>query len=518
MNLAELVAGHDGHGRAIHDAEGWHTWDDVRRQAAATAAALVDAGVGPGDRVVVAWPASAGFVATYLGILASGAVAVPVNPFDPPTALASELAAVDPVVAIGVGPGVGALDAAVAALDPAPAGRAAPAVLSSGRGAGTWDEALEAVGATAPAYRPVPRRPDDVAVLLFTSGTAGTPKPAMLTHGSLGANLRQLLAAPKVAARPDDVGCCTLPLFHVFGLNVALGLSLATGSPLVVMERFAAEEAAELIAAVGATVVVGAPAAFAHWLHVAAGHAGNGRHPSPWSTVRLAVAGGAPVPAQLAVDFEALSGVPLHQGYGLTEASPAVAATLGQGRPRPGSAGRVLPGVEVRLVDEDGDLALAGDPGEIWVRGPNVFAGYWRDQRATQAVLGADGWLRTGDIGVASPDGELWVVDRAKDLVIVSGFNVYPAEVEAVLRTAPGVAEAVVVGRPDPVAGEVVEAVVVPQAGRQLDDSAVMAHCMQHLPRYKCPVAVRVVERLPRGESGEALRRRLRGGLSDPSV
>lgn len=510
MNLAELVGAHGEHDRAVHDDDGWHSWGEVRRRAAATAAALARLGVGPDDRVALAWPASAGFVGTYLGILAAGAVAVPLNPADPTPAQAAELTAVQPALAIGSGPGAGGLEAAGRSIG--------TTVLVAEAGQGSWDDALALGDGDQPPLVPVGRRPDELAVLLFTSGTAGPAKPAMLTHGSLRANLRQLLSVPGVQAGPGDVGVCTLPLFHVFGLNVALGLSLATGSPVVLVDRFVAEEAARLVGEVEATIVVGAPAAFAHWVEVGASSSGNGRSPSPWRALRLAVAGGAPVPVELAREFEAVAGVPLEQGYGLTEASPAVATTIGARRVAAGSVGLPLPGVEVRLVDDDGESALDGDPGEIWVRGPNVFAGYWQDAAATASVLTEEGWLRTGDVGFAGPDGELFVADRRKDLIIVSGFNVFPAEVEHVLTGAPGVAEALVVGRPDPVAGEVVEAVVVPADPQHgVDETAVLAHCLQQLPRYKCPVSVRTVANLPRGVSGEALRRQLRGGATEPS-
>lgn len=498
MNLAELVTGHDESGNAVHDGAGWHTWGEVRAEAGAVARLVRDAGVAPGERVALSFPGSAAFVAGYLGVLAAGAVAVPLNPSDPPAALADELAVVAPALVVGAGPGAARLDEAAAGRIPVLVGSA-------------WEEA-RAVAAGAP-FAPVARADDDLAVLLFTSGTAGAPKAAMLSHGNLLANLRQLEAVPEVAVQPGDIGLSTLPLFHIFGLNVALGLSLLTGGPLAVVDRFVADEAAELVEALGVTVVVGAPAAYAQWLAVGVGHGGNGSGPSPMRSLRLAVAGGAPVPAALARDVESQLGVPLHQGYGLTEASPAVTTTIGTPRPRPGSAGRALPGVEIRLVDESGEDVLAGDPGEVWVRGPNVFAGYWRDEAATTAVRDGEGWLHTGDVGVCDDEGELYLVDRRKDLIIVSGFNVFPAEVEQVLSGAPGVAEGVVVGRPDPLAGEVVEAVVVPtDPDSPPDEAAVIAHCATRLPRYKCPAAVRIVTALPRTVSGETLRRQVRGG------
>ena len=251
---------------------------------------------------------------------------------------------------------------------------------------------------------------------------------------------------------------------------------------------------------------------FDAWAQVAsASSAATAGEAGPLVAVRRAVSGAAALEPEVARRFEECFGVPVWQGYGLTEASPAVATSLGTGRNRPGSVGRPLPGVEVRLVDEDGDDVLAGDPGEIWVRGPNVFAGYWRDSEATAAVRSTDGWLRTGDIGVVGDEGDLFVVDRQKDLVIVSGFNVYPAEVERVLAEMEGVAEVVVLGRPDPDTGEAVEAVVVAEPGAVLTEEDVRAHCLARLARYKCPTSVRFVPELPRGLAGKALRRALRG-------
>jgi long-chain acyl-CoA synthetase len=198
------------------------------------------------------------------------------------------------------------------------------------------------------------------------------------------------------------------------------------------------------------------------------------------------------------------------EGYGLTEASPVVATAAGDVG-KPGSVGLPLPGVEVRIVDADGQDALVGDPGEIWVRGPNVFAGYWEDDEATAAALTPDGWLRTGDVAVVDDDGEIFIVDRAKDLIIVSGFNVFPAEVEEVLVEHPGVEAAAVVGVPHPYTGEAVKAYVV--ASRDsVEEDELIAFCAEHLARYKCPDKVTFVDELPRGLAGKVLKRSL---LSD---
>jgi long-chain acyl-CoA synthetase len=199
----------------------------------------------------------------------------------------------------------------------------------------------------------------------------------------------------------------------------------------------------------------------------------------------------------------------VHEGYGLTEASPVVTTSVGDD-PRCGSIGRPLAGIEVRLVDANGEDALVEDPGELWVRGPNVFAGYWNDPEATANVLTDDGWLRTGDIAVVSDDGYLSLVDRAKDLIIVSGFNVYPAEVEDVLIAHPGIDACAVVGVKHPYSGETVKAYVVPTPGRSLEEDDVIAWCTERLARYKCPDKVMFVDELPQGVGGKVLRWALR--------
>lgn len=488
MNLAAMAQEHAGDKRALHDSSGWVSWSELRRRAAGVSAALAGMGLKPGDRVGLALPTSVEFVATYLGVLAAGAVAVPLNPNSPRAELKAELEAVSPVAVLAGGVAAGALNGKVAGAPVLVAGTVDP----------SGDGSLEVVD----------RDDGDLAVLLFTSGTAGDPKAAMLTHGNLRANLHQMLDLPGEIARPDDVGLGAIPLFHVFGLNVSLGLSLATGGALVLEERFDPVATLALVREHGVTSILGAPAMFRALADVPEGSA-NGSEAS-LAGVRQVISGAAPLPSEVTAAFEARFGLTLWQGYGLTEASPAVSTTLGTGRNHPGSVGRPLPGVEVRVVDESGADVLHGDPGEIWVRGPNVFAGYWGDHAATAAVLTQDGWLRTGDVAVVAEHGDIHIVDRRKDLVIVSGFNVFPAEVERVVRGVEGVADAVMVGRPDPVTGESVEVVVLTRPGASVTEEQVRAACAASLARYKCPTSVRFVDELPLGLAGKALRRVLR--------
>jgi long-chain acyl-CoA synthetase len=227
-----------------------------------------------------------------------------------------------------------------------------------------------------------------------------------------------------------------------------------------------------------------------------------------FATVRVAASGAAKLDPTVSTTLRERFGLLVGEGYGLTEASPVVTSSAGA-EVKLGSIGVPIPGVSVRLVDPDGGDVLVGDPGEIWVQGPNVFAGYWDDPEATANAITPDGWLRTGDIAVVDDSGSLFIVDRAKDLIIVSGFNVFPAEVEEVLLEHPGVDAAAVVGVAHPYTGEAVKAYVVVEPGYAIEEDGVIDFCANHLARYKCPSKVMFVDEIPTGLAGKVLRRAL---------
>jgi len=477
VNVASLVDAHAADAVAlVHDGAPT-TYGELRERAAAARGALMELGIAPGDRVVLALRNDPNFVVWWLAALGAGAVAVPLNPSAPAPELERGVGVVRPRAAIVVDGVADAFDGLEHVLE---AGSELP---------------------TAPPTTIVERGPDDLAVLLFTAGTAGSPKAAMLTHANLLSNQEQIQASGR-GLRAGDVSLGVLPLFHIFGLNVVLGLTLRLGATVVLVERFDAVATLELVREHGVSVLAGAPPMYTAWS--ADAHDDD----RALASVRLAASGAAKLPVEVARRFEARFGVRIHEGYGLTEASPSVTTSAGD-EPRFGSIGVPLPGGAGRLVDEEGEDALAGDPGEIWVRGPNVFAGYLDDPVATAEALTPDGWLRTGDIAVADEDGWLYIVDRAKDLVIVSGFNVFPGEVEEVLRQHPGVDDAAVVGAEDAHSGETVHAFVVRVEGAQLDPDEVIEFCARRLARYKCPTVVRVVADLPRNAAGKMLRRSL---------
>ena len=233
-----------------------------------------------------------------------------------------------------------------------------------------------------------------------------------------------------------------------------------------------------------------------------------GTPPCAFAGVRVAASGADRLPAEIANRMHERFGLIIHEGYGLTEASPVVTSSLGE-EPHVGSVGTPLPGLEVRIVDTDGSDALVGDTGEVWVRGPNVFQGYWEDDAATAEILDGEGWLHTGDMAVVDDEGYLSLVDRAKDLIIVSGFNVFPAEVEDVLISHPAIDGCAVVGVPHPYSGEAVKAFVVVNDSVSVEEDEIIAWCADRLARYKCPDKVMFVDQLPVGLSGKVLRREL---------
>ncbi len=495
MNLAHIIDPHPADKVAIISRGRPTTYGALRDQVAHVRGGLVALGVGQGDRVVLLCSNGRYFVDLYLAALGLGAVTVPLNPSSPAPEIEREVSTVGAKVVV-VEPQAAAAWALINRLNVPSVEHVVGTEPGTVAGADcTFDDLL--AGQQVPV---VTVDDDDLAALIFTSGTAGAPRAAMLSHGNLRSNLEQGRSTDGICE--TDVVYGVLPMFHIFGLNVVLGLTLIRGATVILVQRFDPYTALETIAERGVTVIPGAPPlwlAFSHFDDMPA---------DSFATVRLALTGAAKMPEEATRHLEQRFGIVMREGYGLTEASPVVTSSAGL-TPKTGSVGKVLDGIQVRLVDENGDDALEDDAGEIWVKGPNVFKGYLNDPEATARVLTADGWLRTGDIGMVDADGFLYLVDRAKDLVIVSGFNVYPAEVEEVLMEHPDVCEVGVVGVPHPHTGEAVKAFVVLNPGATAHEDTLISWCLDNLARYKCPAKILFVDQLPRNVSGKLLRRSL---------
>ena len=496
MNLARIIEQHPDERVALVSHGRETSYGQLRRQVAALRAEFGRLGLAEGECVALLCSNTPYFVVSYLAAVGVGAVVAPLNPTSPAPEIEKELNVIHPSVVV-VEPAALATWSSITG-DTRRAVRAVLATEGHGiDGAHTLDEVLDS-GDSSPI---VEVEADAPAAYMFTSGTAGAPKAAVLTQGNLMANIEQSTMSEHMT--PDDVTFGVLPMYHIFGLNIMLATTLAAGGRVVLVQRFDPVSAIETVRDRGVTVMMGAPSM---WLAISQL---MDMPADSFATVRLALSGAAKLPVQAIQSLASRYGLHVLEGYGLTEASPAVTNSIDMPF-TPGSIGRPLKGVHVRIVDENGDDALVGDSGEIWVKGPNVFAGYLGDPEATARVLTADGWLKTGDIAVVDEDGHIFMVDRAKDLIIVSGFNVFPAEVEDVLRMHPDIVDAAVVGTAHPHTGEAVRAYVVLRPGVHLDEDAVVDHCRRNLARYKCPSKVLFVDELPRNFSGKLQRYSLR--------
>jgi long-chain acyl-CoA synthetase len=491
------------------------TWAGLEDTVARLATGLGESGVLAGQRVMVAAGNGLEFVSAYLGVLRAQAVAVPVNPGSAVPELARMLADSGSRMVVADRTALPHVREAVAHVRAALAGEGtidgidadlltravAPVVVPVGEPAEQGELAWERMPAAE--ARPVPplQDPEKLAVLLYTSGTSGRPRAAMLTHRALLANLDQVARIEPPLLRGDDVVLGVLPLFHVYGLNAVLGAALSHGATLVLQERFDPEETLAVVEEHRCTVVPVAPPVYAYWVD-------RDDLARRLTGVRLMLSGSAPLSTELVDRFQQVAGVEVHQGYGLTEAAPVVTSTLVSDRLQSGSVGAALPGIEIRLLDDVGREPEPGDAGEISIRGANLFSGYWPDGRDGPDV---EGWWSTGDVGFLDASGDLFLVDRVKELVIVSGFNVYPREVEDVVREVPGVTEVGVIGVADETTGEaVVVYVVAPGLGPADAAQAVRDHCAVRLARFKQPSRVEVVDELPLTVTGKVQKGRLR--------
>ena len=503
------------------------TWAELDDEVGRVATGLVAAGIVAGYRVVILAGNRLEFVTTYLGVLRAQAVAVPLNPGSSPREVARVVADCGARMVVADAGTVTTVRSAAALVDDALAGRGStlaqdvpaevlarlvrPRVVVVGSTPQPGERSYDDLRADAARPLPTLRDGERVAALLYTSGTTGLPRGAMLSHRALAANIEQVAAVDPPMIHGDDVVLGVLPLFHVYGLNAVLGTVLRSRAKLVLADRFDPQGTLDLIDDEACSVVPVAPAVFAHWRGVdLAGRLGP---------VRLVLSGSAPVSAEVVEEFVARTGVPVHQGYGLTEAAPVVTSTLCSPAAPAGSVGAPLHGIDLRLVDETGAVVPddSDDPGEIQVRGANLFSGYWPDGADGPD---AEGWWSTGDVAFvarrdADTPGDVFLVDRVKELVIVSGFNVYPVEVERVVAEVGGVADVAVIGVPDEATGEAVVAYVVADASGVDDpralESEVRTACESSLARFKVPSRVEVVERLPHGVTGKVQKGRLRG-------
>lgn len=461
--------------------------DAFLRLVARMAGAFRQLGVERGDRIAVQVGKSPEALACYGAAVALGAVFLPLNTAYTPDEVGYFLGDATPRVFVCDGVKAGAMAPVAARTD-------ARLVVLNGDGSGE----LADLAAGAPEAAAVTCGPDDLAAILYTSGTTGRSKGAMLTHRNLLSNAEVLVREWRFTS--GDVLLHALPIFHTHGLFVASNVALLSGAAMIWLPGF--EAGTVLRHLPQATVMMGVPTFYTRLLDEA------GLTRDLVGHMRLFVSGSAPLLAETHEAWEARTGHRILERYGMTETNMNTSNPY-EGERRAGTVGFPLPGVEVRIMAE-GREAGPDAVGMIEVRGPNVFAGYWQMPEKTREELRADGWFITGDLGKRDADGYVHIVGRAKDLVITGGYNVYPKEVEMVLDEAPGVAESAVIGVPHPDFGEAVFAVLVAQKGAALDAGAVLAVISDRLARFKQPKAAVVVESLPRNTMGKVQKNLLR--------
>jgi long-chain acyl-CoA synthetase len=501
-----ISAARDPHRIALVEADTGErlTYSELDEKVTSTAQILLDRGMSPariGDRVAMLLGNSIDFVVTYFAVIRAGLVAVPLNPGYTEAEMTHILTECDARLLL--------VDKDSAELGVSAASDSCTVIfcdeVAPGREKlrGLLKQSLRSLvrgrAATPIVFDPI--APDDLALLLFTSGSDGAPKGVMLTHHNLVSNVEALAGIrnpPTVSA--EDTVLVVLPLFHVYGLNTVLTLAISAGAGVVLLDRFDAVNSLEVIAREHVTTVAGAPAMYLMWSRVPSVR-------EAMRPIRMLSSGGAPLPPEVFNLFEELTGMRIYEGYGMTEASPVITSTVVDGRAVAGSVGLPIPGTEIKIMSDSGEEALPGDPGEIWVRGPGVFKGYWPNYADGPD---SEGWFGTGDIGLLDENGALRLVDRRRELIIVNGFNVFPREVEIVLEGIDGVAEAAVLGRPDPDSGEAVSALIVLESGALLTTDQIAEQAAMSLARFKCPSHIRIVESLPRSATGKIAKGRLR--------
>ncbi|WP_328923834.1 long-chain fatty acid--CoA ligase [Streptomyces sp. NBC_00190] len=453
---------------------------------------LAAQGVGPGDRVAILLPNIPHFAVAYYGILRAGAVAVPMNPLLKSAEIGYGAGDCGARLILAWGPALAEAGAAAAEL-----GIDCVDVTAEDFGA--------ALAATVPCTEVVDRDTDDLAVLLYTSGTTGRPKGARLTHGNLGSNTATVARMLKMSASDTVFG--GLPFFHVFGQTCGLNAAVLTGARVTLLPRFDAAKALEILSRDHVTVMEGVPTMFLGLLAAADANGSTGLTGDS-SALRLCVTGGSAMPVEVLHRFESAFACPVVEGYGLSETAPVVTFGSLDGLRKPGSIGTPIDGVRVRLIDEEAKDVAEGEVGEIAVQGPNVMPGYWNRPEADEAAF-ADGWFRTGDLARLDEDGFYFIVDRKKDLVIRGGYNVYPREIEEVFYEHPAVAEAAVVGVPHEVHGEEVAAVVTLKPGVEVTADDLREFVKARVAPYKYPRVVQLVPGLPKGPTGKILKREI---------
>jgi long-chain acyl-CoA synthetase len=458
---------------AVREGEQHLTYTELDARAGSVATLAASLGIRPGDRVAMMLPNVIAFPIVYFGLLRAGAIVVPMNPLLAPREVSHYLSDSGAKVLFSSAPR-------------------------------DVDDTVEVVVVTdelgqfdgfAPTYGATRAADSDTAVILYTSGTTGSPKGAELTHEGLRRNAA-LTATDLLELSADDVIMGCLPLFHVFGQTCGLNAAICAGAAISLLPRFDPATVLTIIARDRVTVFEGVPT-----MYVAL----NGQPPADTSSLRVCISGGAALPVEVLTEFEKNYGCEVLEGYGLSETSPVASFNL-RGERRPGSIGRPVDGVQMAIVDNVDQLLGPDEVGEVVIRGHNVMTGYWNRPEATAQAL-RNGWFHSGDVGRFDQAGYFYIVDRKKDMIIRGGFNVYPREIEEVLYEHPDVVEAAVIGVAHPTHGEEVAAAVVTRPGSPVSADELRSFVKARVAPYKYPRRVWLTDALPKGPTGKIVKR-----------
>jgi malonyl-CoA/methylmalonyl-CoA synthetase len=466
------------------------SYADIDRLSAGFATALRQEGVDAGDRVVVQVDKSAGAIALYLACLRTGAVYVPLNVDYTAAEVAYFLGDAAPALFVCRPESAGRLTE-VAEQATVPVTHTLGVFLDGSLG--------DLAGTLAPLEALTERTPNDIAAMLYTSGTTGRSKGAMLTLDNLASNAATL--HEYWGFRPGDVLLHALPIFHVHGLFVALHCAMLNASSVLFLRKFDTAEVRKALPE--ATVMMGVPTFYTRLLDCEAFDRKECRN------IRLFISGSAPLSEQTFAEFEQRTGHRILERYGMTETSMITSNPL-DGERVAGTVGYALPGIMVRVADETGEPLPAGEVGSVELKGPNAFAGYWQMPEKTAQEFRSDGYFITGDIGVLAQDGRLSLVGRSKDLIISGGYNIYPREIESVIDELPGVVESAVIGIPHSDFGESVIAIVVASKHQAASEASIVEATAEQLARFKQPRRVILIDKLPRNSMGKVQKNILR--------
>ncbi|MDD4238369.1 MAG: long-chain fatty acid--CoA ligase [Desulfotomaculaceae bacterium] len=467
---------------ALYEKDAKYSYAQLKKKVGQYRNFLYAQGIRPTDNVALFAKNSADFIFSYLAVVSLGGAVVPLN-----TMLTSREAS---FILADAKARYMITDRTIA-LDAGDSASPTMQILIQ-------DINEESSHASYPAAPVITMQETDPCVILYTSGTTGRPKGALLSHRNLIADAAAFSKVIEPAA--SDNTLCVLPMFHSFGWTCCVTTPLYNGASITIVETFSPREVITTIREMGVTIVMGVPAMYSYYASLA--------KPADLAGVRLFVAGGASLPMEVINSFDAKTGKKVIEGYGLSEASPVVAFNP-LGATKPGSIGLPLPGVEVKTVTSDGRETVRGEIGELIVKGPIVMLEYYGLPGETEEAL-RDGWLYTGDLAYKDEDGYIFIVDRKKDLVIVSGLNVYPREVEEIIYQHPAVQEAAVIGVPDKKRGETVRAFIVPKEGLQLNKKELLSFLKKNLASYKLPRGIIEVDAMPKTSTGKISKKDLR--------